>query len=72
VALAWRGAVVCAVAVLMLILAANVVLPQPGPGIAPQESRTCPSSHPIKGTFTTFLGERCIYRLSGAHPEPEM
>jgi hypothetical protein len=53
-----RGAVVGAVAVLMLILAANVVLPQPRPGVEPQDARTCPLSHPIKGNFTTYSGER--------------
>jgi len=46
--LAWRGAVVGGVAVLMLILAANVVLPQPRPGVEPQDA-------------TTYSGERCIY-----------
>jgi uncharacterized protein (DUF2126 family) len=63
--LAWRGAVVGGVAVLMLILAANVVLPQPWPGVQPQDARTCPLSHPIKGNFTTYSGERCIYHVSG-------
>ena len=26
---------------------------------------TCPVTHPIKGNFTTYSGERCIYRLPG-------
>jgi len=64
--LAWRGAVVGGVAVLMLILAANVVLPQPRPGVDPQDAWTCPLSYPIKGNFTTYSGERCIYHVSGA------
>ena len=63
--LAWRGAVVAGVAVLMLIFAANVVLPQPRPGVEPQDDWTCPLSHPIKGNFTTYSGERCVYHVSG-------
>ena len=63
--LAWRGAVVGGVAVLMLILAANVVLPQPRPGAEPRDAWTCPLSHLIKGNFTTYSGERCIYHVSG-------
>jgi hypothetical protein len=63
--LAWRGAVVGGVAVLMLIFAANVVLPQPRPGVEPQDAWTCPLSHPIKGNFTTYSGERCVYHVSG-------
>ena len=59
--LAWRGAVVGGVVVLMLILAANVVLPQPRPGVEPQDVWTCPLSYPIKDNFTTYSGERCIY-----------
>jgi hypothetical protein len=63
--LAWRGAVVGVVAVLMLIFAANVVLPQPRPGVEPQDAWTCPLSHPIEGDFTTYSGERCVYHVSG-------
>ena len=25
----------------------------------------CPGSHPIKGNFTTYSGERCIYHVPG-------
>jgi hypothetical protein len=67
-ALAWRGAVVALVAVLMLIFAANVALPQPvqRPGVEPQDAWTCPLSQPIKGNFTTYSGERCIFHVSGS------
>jgi hypothetical protein len=67
-ALAWRGAVVGAVALVMLILAANVALPQPGgrPGIEPEDAWTCPATHPIKGNFTpTDPREVCIYHVQG-------
>lgn len=37
------------------------------PGIAPLSTGHCPSSHPIKGNFTTYSGERCIYHLPGQH-----
>jgi hypothetical protein len=63
-ALAWRGAVVGAVALLMLFLAATVALPQPRPGVEPYDAWTCPLSHPIKGNLTTYSGERCVYQMS--------
>lgn len=25
----------------------------------------CPATHPIKGNFTTYSGERCIYHVPG-------
>jgi hypothetical protein len=55
------------VAVTMVILAGTVALPQPGgrPGVKPQDAWTCPASQPIKGNFTTYSGERCIYHMSG-------
>jgi hypothetical protein len=31
------------------------------PGVPPEDARTCPVTQPIKGTFTTYSGERCIY-----------
>jgi nuclease-like protein len=36
-----------------------------GPGVPPQDTRTCPATHPIKGNFTTYSGERCIYHVPG-------
>jgi hypothetical protein len=65
--LAWRGAVVAAIAAVMLVISAKVVLPQPvmRPGVEPNDVWTCPLSHPIKGNFTTYSGERCIYHVAG-------
>jgi hypothetical protein len=34
-------------------------------GVPPQDAWTCPASQPIKGNFTTYSGERCIYHMSG-------
>ena len=34
-------------------------------GLAPTEAWTCPTTHPIKGNFTTYSGERCIYHVPG-------
>lgn len=31
------------------------------PGVPPKSSWTCPVTQPIKGNFTTYSGERCIY-----------
>ncbi len=37
-----------------------------GPGaVAPLTGGTCPATHPIKGNFTTYSGERCIYHAPG-------
>lgn len=35
------------------------------PGVRPISPWQCPRSHPIKGNFTTYSGERCIYHLPG-------
>ena len=61
-----RGAVVGVVALLMLVLAATVVLPQPWAGFELQDTWNCPLSHPIKGQFTEYSDERCIYHMSGS------
>jgi hypothetical protein len=65
---AWRGAVVGAVALLMIILSATVVLPQPvtPSGVEPRDAWTCPATHPIKGNFTTYSGEPCIHQFPAA------
>ena len=34
------------------------------PGVPPQ-GMSCPVSHPIKGNFTTYSGERCIHHMPG-------
>jgi hypothetical protein len=31
------------------------------PGVPPKDARTCPVTQPIKGNFTTYSGERCVY-----------
>jgi len=28
-------------------------------------TRTCLLTHPMRGNFTTYLGERCIYHMKG-------
>ena len=38
---------------------------QSRPGVPPQDAWTCPLTHPIKGNFTTYSGERCIYHMNG-------
>jgi micrococcal nuclease len=35
------------------------------PGVAPVDAWTCPPAQPIKGNFTTYSGERCIYHVPG-------
>jgi micrococcal nuclease len=35
------------------------------PGVSSQDAWTCPLTHPIKGNFTTYSGERCIYHMNG-------
>ncbi len=51
----------------VLILAASAATAQTPerPGLPPQDAWTCPLSHPIKGNFTTYSGERCIYHMKG-------
>ena len=34
-------------------------------GAPPKDAWTCPATHPIKGNFTTYSGERCIYHMPG-------
>lgn len=33
--------------------------------VAPARNGSCPGSHPIKGNFTTWSGERCIFHTAG-------
>lgn len=35
------------------------------PSVSPQDASSCSISHPIKGNFTTYSGERCIYHVPG-------
>ena len=39
--------------------------PAARPGAPPQDAWTCPLAYPIKGNFTTYSGERCIYHMKG-------
>jgi hypothetical protein len=32
-------------------------------GVPPTDAWNCPTSHPIKGNFTTYSGEPCIYHV---------
>ena len=34
-------------------------------GVAPASQWDCPKDHPIKGNFTTYSGEPCIYHVPG-------
>ena len=38
---------------------------QARPGVAPKTGWSCPLTHPIKGDFTTYSSERCIYYVPG-------
>jgi micrococcal nuclease len=38
---------------------------QSRPGVQPEGAWTCPLAQPIKGNFTTYSGERCIYHQQG-------
>ena len=44
--------------------------------VLPTSAYTCPTSHPIKGTFTTSTGDRCIFHSPGgefySQTKPEM
>jgi hypothetical protein len=61
-------------ALLLMGSTAAAQTPAPRPGVPPQGT-SCPVSHPIKGNFTTYSGERCIHHLPGGefygrtHPE---
>jgi hypothetical protein len=52
-------------AVLVLATSTGEAQTPPRPGVPPQDAWTCPLPHPIKGNFTTYSGERCIYHMKG-------
>jgi hypothetical protein len=60
-----------AVIILGVVLAATAVLAQSSGaplgqlGAPPADAWTCPLTHPIKGNFTTYSGEPCIYHMPG-------
>jgi hypothetical protein len=51
----------------VLDLAASTPTAQvpPRPGVRPQDAWACTSTNPIKGNFTTYSGEWCIYYMKG-------
>jgi hypothetical protein len=63
-------------AMLALTVSTALARTSPRPGVPPQDVWTCPLTHPIKGNFTTYSGERCIYHMKGGQfygktkPEP--
>jgi hypothetical protein len=44
---------------------AQTPLTRARPGVPPPRPWQCPLTHPIKGNFTTYSGERCIYHVPG-------
>jgi hypothetical protein len=63
-----RVALVLAPTVLLALMISADAQPRPPrerPGVPPADARTCPAEHPIKGNFTTYSGERCIYHVPG-------
>lgn len=53
-------------AVLLLVAVSTAAAQtQPARPGAPPQGMSCPISHPIKGNFTTYSGERCIHHLPG-------
>lgn len=47
------------------LLAASPPVMAADGSVPPESSWTCPRSHPVKGNFTTYTGEPCIYHLPG-------
>ncbi len=59
-------AVAAALGVLFFVRADATQSRAPGElGVPPVDAWTCPASHPIKGNFTTYSGEPCIYHAPG-------
>jgi len=52
-----------------ILISATNAAPQPRApgqlGVQPVDAWTCPASHQIKGNFTTYSGEPCIYHVPG-------
>ena len=51
--------------IIVLFVGADSVSSQGREGVPPKDSWNCPASHPIKGNFTTYSGEACIYHVPG-------
>jgi len=54
-----------------VLLGASGTNPQGHGGVSPQDVWTCPSSYPIKGNFTTYSGEPCIYHMPSGRVYPK-
>ncbi len=54
-----------AVPILTLLTTASGANSQGQLGVPPTDAWTCPASHSIKGNFTTYSGEPCIYHMPG-------
>jgi len=50
-------------AALVLVASTAAAQTPARPGVPPQDAWTCPLTHPIRGNFTTYSGERCIYHM---------
>lgn len=51
----------------LVVIGLQPAAAQDRPGVPPQDAWTCPPTHPIKGNFTTYSGERCIYHVQGGN-----
>ncbi len=58
-----KPAALLAAVVIALSGAASGASSQLRPGVPPKDAWTCPATHPIKGNFTTYSGERCIHHM---------
>lgn len=59
-----------AVSVLVLGFLVTVAAAHGDLGVDPSSQWNCPPSHPIKGNFTTYDGEPCIYHVPGGYFYP--
>jgi hypothetical protein len=55
---------------LAILLCAPEANTQGRGGVAPQDAWTCPPSSPVKGNFTTYSGEPCIYHVPSGRLYP--
>jgi hypothetical protein len=53
------------IGIALLVPSAALSQAQSRPGVSPTDAWTCPLTHPIKGNFPTYSGERCIYHMKG-------
>jgi hypothetical protein len=60
-----QAAASCESDVLQRYLLTQQIAQQQRRGVSPASPWLCPMSHPIKGNFTTYNGERCIFHSPG-------